>query len=137
MTVLFLVLAVLWVCCSCFVGKCKCRTTLKLNPSLYEQLLQAISFICCLLCIAIPALVICGTVFVFNLPPNYQQARQNSDSTTMCQFLEVPAVTVVASYLFIALLCLSVTVSCCYICKQKRNHNIPVCHCDTRMLINV
>ena len=106
-----------------------------MDASVYELLLHAIGFICCLLCIAIPALVICGTVFVFNLPPNYQQARQNSDSTTTCLFLEVPAVTVVASYLFIALMCLSVTVSYCYICKQKRNHNIPVCHCDTRIFI--
>ena len=88
--------------------------------------------ICCLVCVATPILVILSTAYVFVFPPNYQLVRQTSDSSTMCQLLEMPAVTVAASYLLIALLCLSMTVSCCYICKQKRKHNIPVCHCRTR-----
>ena len=83
---------------------------------------------CAIFLIAMLPLVVASTVFVFVFPPNYQRAYSN----TLCRYLEVPGATVVASYLFIALLCLSVTASCCYVCKQKRNHNVPVCHCQTR-----
>ena len=122
MTVVILVLAIIWVCWSCALRK------LNLTNETDVLFVWVFAFSCCPICKAVPILVMASVVFVFIFPPNYQLVRQNSDSSTMCQFVEVPAATVAVFYLLFALLCLSMTISCCYICKQKRNHNVPV-HC--------
>ena len=114
--------AVICVCWSCFVGK------FNFNNAVHVVLLRLCVTIGFFVCLALPTLVITCTLFVFVFPLDYRQASQNLDS---CQFLEALGAAVVASYLFIALLCLSVTASCCYICKQKRNRNVPVCYCRT------
>ena len=123
MIVVILVLAVIWVCWSCALRK------LNLTNETDVLFVRVFAFTCCPVCTVVVILVMASVVWVFIFPPNYQLSRQNSDSsTTMCQFVEVPAATVAVSYLLFALLCLSMTISCCYICKQKRNHNVPA-HC--------
>ena len=122
----FAVVCVCWSCCVGLLGSVKNIGDM--------WVVRAFIIFCCPLSFAIPIIVIVSTVHGFIFPPNYQLARQNSDSSTICQLLEAPAVTIVASYFFIFLLCLSVTVSCCYICKQKRKHNIPVCHCRSHTI---
>ena len=114
LTVVIIMLAVIVVCCSCIIRICS-----------QSGWLSFFFNACCgMFVMMLVALVIVSSILVF---PNYQRERQ--DSTTVCRFVEVVVATIAAAYLFIALLCLSTTVSCCYICKRKRNHNVPVCHC--------
>ena len=119
LTALILVFAVTVVCCSCIF-----------KDYVLFNLFSPTSYLCCMFfTIVLVILVIVSSIFVFI---SYQMTEEDEDAqdpTTMCQFVEVPTVAVVASYLFIALVCLSMTASCCYIGKQKRNHSIPVCHC--------
>ena len=119
-TVLTLMFAVMIVCCSCILKYCKLSNVLSSASNLF----------CWLFTVNIVPIVIFLSILNFVFPgTNYQQEGQ-LDSTTMCQFVGAPTYTLVVFYLFIGLLCLqlSVTASCCYIGKQKRNHNIPVCH---------
>ena len=116
LTVAIIMLAVIVVCCSCIIRNCS-------QSGWFSCIFNG----CCwMFVIMLVALVIMSSILVL---PSYQRERQ--DSTTMCRYVEVVVATIAAAYLFIALMCLSVTVSCCYICKRKRNRNVPVCHCQT------
>ena len=108
MAVLTLIFAVMVVCCSCIFKYCK----------LSDVLFSAFDLFCWLVTVNTLILAIFHSIFVFpKAIANYQQEGQ--DSTTMCQFVGAPTYTLVLFYLFIGLLCLSVTASCCYIGKQK------------------
>ena len=116
--VVILVLSAYFVCCSCIIR----------NYALYYLLFIFFGMCYLMLTWVFVALVIASSIYMYV----FYQRQERQDSTTMCRYIEAPGATVVAGYLFIALLCLSTTVSCCYISKQKRNHNVPVCHCRVR-----
>ena len=101
--------AVMIVWCSCILKYCK----------LSDVLSSACNLFCWLFTVNIMPIVIFLSILNFVFPRTNNQQEGQLDSTTMCQFVGVPTYTLVVFYLFIGLLCLSVTASCCYIGKQK------------------
>ena len=80
----------------------------------------AIYFCNCCTFLAMLGLIGASTYFIFVEPPSYESARRNHNCT---RFLEVPVATVISSYVFLALICLSTMVCYWHVCKNGRENS--------------
>ena len=74
----------------------------------------------CFTFLAMLGLIGASTYFIFVEPPSYESARRVHN----CRFLEVPIATVISSYVFLALICLSTLVCYWHVCKKARENSL-------------